>query len=252
MNRKRWENTAHKISSTPACVLHRASNHPKNRCKLLSHALCLMGEALHFAASVGSMYVFAGIRLENGQVSTRGQGRTRRAVEEPQEAIKTCLLVTRFIRVRALPAYCCRTRSSKLAAEIFRLSSSSPFACHQLLALPATLHVVAGCLCLHPLVDRQQSLASVCRRSIDHGVCCDSDPDALRGGVVGGRGGGGAELQRHLQLRRLDHGHGQPVHQRQAVADHLHAAPLRRDLLRHADVPLLRRPRRRRLPQCVN
>jgi hypothetical protein len=81
------------------------------------------------------------------------------------------------------------------------------------------------------------------------GVRADADP-ALRV-VVGAGGGGGAELQCRLQLRRLHHGHGQPVHQRQAVADHLHAAPLRRDLLRHADVPLLRRPRRRRLPQCV-
>jgi hypothetical protein len=79
------------------------------------------------------------------------------------------------------------------------------------------------------------------------GVGADADP-ALR--VVGARRG--AELQCHLQLRRLHHRYRQPVHQRQAVADHLHPAALRRDLLRHPDMPLLRRPRRRRLPEYAS
>ncbi|XBJ27347.1 hypothetical protein VPH35_004621 [Triticum aestivum] len=65
-----------------------------------------------------------------------------------------------------------------------------------------------------------------------------------------GRGvGPGPEVQRGVQLRRLDHGHGQPVHEREANGDHVHAAALRRDLLRHPHLPVLRRPRHRRLPQ---
>jgi hypothetical protein len=93
------------------------------------------------------------------------------------------------------------------------------------------------------------------RRPADLGD--EPPPDGCIGGGAGAAAGGvrvvrgGAELQRHLQLRRLDHGHGQPVHRRQDTADHLHAAALRRDLLRLPDLPLLRRPRRRRLPQYV-